>query len=423
MRNAQASAMRSKVAILGALAGLAGYLPQAAADRTEALTEGWFTVEAIVFQRTGVTQAESAEQLVRIEERSVPADIRSVDAVAEPNAYDLGPLARATLDFPTLSFHCAPDAPPQRPAAVTAWYQPALPHAAAQSALPGPQAPPATPAEPPPEVTAISAEPVPDDAPHRACRPAGPALESGVGGPVETGGPHDSGPGHGAGDACPPAPFDIPVAPGNSTALCGPQWGQQPPHTEPALEPHPLLDWLSAAHRFQRGLLDRSYQAGTSASILGRDASRIRRTEGLRLLWHGRWMQPVPQRGAPQALLVQAGRRTAGVPELEGTFSITLGRYLHFHARLWQAGPPAARTVRAGNPTPVTDGPQTPAESHPSPDRVPHMVLEESRVMRSGTLHYLDHPVLGVLVRADPVPAPRWLVDASAALEAAEAGD
>ena len=49
-----------------------------------------------------------------------------------------------------------------------------------------------------------------------------------------------------------------------------------------------------------------------------------------------------------------------------------------------------------------------------------YMVLEERRVMRKGTLHYLDHPHLGILVRADPVQPPNWLVDASAALEATE---
>jgi hypothetical protein len=34
------------------------------------------------------------------------------------------------------------------------------------------------------------------------------------------------------------------------------------------------------------------------------------------------------------------------------------------------------------------------------------MELREQRRMRSGELHYLDHPKFGVLARIDPVQAP-----------------
>jgi hypothetical protein len=40
--------------------------------------------------------------------------------------------------------------------------------------------------------------------------------------------------------------------------------------------------------------------------------------------------------------------------------------------------------------------------------------------MRSGELHYLDHPKLGILVRIDPVTIPQPLIELAQALEKRE---
>ncbi|MDE0065187.1 MAG: CsiV family protein, partial [Gammaproteobacteria bacterium] len=198
--------------------------------------------------------------------------------------------------------------------------------------------------------------------------------------------------------------------------------GRPPPAIEPTLEPHPLLDWLNAARRFETRLRADSYRTAARGTILRREANRIRNAPQLRLLWHGRWTQPVPPRSAPEPLLIQAGRRNDGVHELEGTVDITLGRYLHFHAHLWWVSHRKALNAEGAPPSSIPNG--TESGSHPHfPEGAEYMVLRESRVMRSGTLHYLDHPVLGVLVRADPVTAPGWLADASAAFESEQGGD
>jgi len=41
----------------------------------------------------------------------------------------------------------------------------------------------------------------------------------------------------------------------------------------------------------------------------------------------------------------------------------------------------------------------------------PYTRLEQSRRVRSGELHYIDHPELGVLVRVTPVAAPELLLE------------
>ena len=458
LRDAAHNNIRKLNTRLGALCGLTTAvgsflcLPQVAADPLEDLTAGWYSVEAIVFQRTDVSQSDTTEQLYDIVPRSVPPGIRSLEAIAETNGYNLNPLALVTLEFPTLSFDCAAagGAKPYRPPVVPAWYQPKFPDTGVQSGLPGTEVFPAVESASTRRAETLAAVPPPETLRPRTL--SGGRLDGSgatsdyclrlladIEGSVSEGSnarraqtPNfDSA----TGDPCPPAFLDIPMAPGSTLPLCRLPPGQPPPRIEPVLESHPLLDWLSAARRFETGLQDGSYRAGTGGAMLRREANRIRNAGDLRLLWHGRWTQPVPPRNSPEPLLVQTGRQTDGVPELEGTFDITLGRYLHFHARLWWVNPLDARNSPVGNPVgpvgnplgvaadiPVenmgsmSDDPNIGPDAPLAPENVLHMVLEESRAMRSGTLHYLDHPVLGVLVRADPVEPPDWLVDASAAL-------
>lgn len=195
-------------------------------------------------------------------------------------------------------------------------------------------------------------------------------------------------------EAPPPAlpPMNALIPPSAATV-------REPPDIHPVLAPHPLLDLLSAAARSERALRENSYRWLAEDSLqLQAEARRIRQAPGLQVLWHGRWMQPTPPRDAGEPLLLQVGAQSGGVHALEGTLQITLGRYLHFRAQLWQSAAPTAQ-----------------------PQTFPYIELNESRAMRSGELHYLDHPEMGVLVRIDPVAVPTELAEAmSAASELAQ---
>ena len=197
------------------------------------------------------------------------------------------------------------------------------------------------------------------------------------------------------------------------------------PTVEPILEPNPQLDFLAAMAEFESALeADSQRWQEADRFQLRREANRIE-SHGLgRILFHGRWLQAVPPREAPDPILVSGGNRLAAAPplqELVGSVGVTLGRYLHFKADLFFHSPglglaPTGAIMDAGGQSLLLGEPDVGAD----PLTGGYMQLSESRRMRSEELHYLDHPKLGLVVRIDPVTFPESLLMQLEALEALE---
>jgi hypothetical protein len=144
---------------------------------------------------------------------------------------------------------------------------------------------------------------------------------------------------------------------------------------------------------FELGLREQSlHWLPARSHTLAQEVARLERRGGYEVLFHQRWIEVLPPRRAPRPILIQAGATPGGAARLEGWLQVTSGRYLHFDAELWyQDDADDAGTDR-------------------------YMVLRESRRMRNGELHYLDHPKLGILVRTGPMEPPAELINALAAL-------
>ena len=126
----------------------------------------------------------------------------------------------------------------------------------------------------------------------------------------------------------------------------------------------------------------------TERLSFGSTATRLRRS-GYRIIDHGMWLQPVPDRDKAVRLLLQLGAPAdSGVYEVEGTVSVTRGRYLHFDVKLWMSDPRSLDGEKNG-----------------------FFQLQESRRMRSREIHYLDHPALGMLVMVVPAEVPELAKD------------
>lgn len=104
----------------------------------------------------------------------------------------------------------------------------------------------------------------------------------------------------------------------------------------------------------------------SSSLVLGDDAARLR-SQGYQILWHGGWFQNVSTGRNPEIRINTADGR------VDGTIRVDRSRYLHFKPNLLL----------------TRNGAQ--------------YQLKQSRRMRSQELHYLDHPLFGILVYAKPI--------------------
>lgn len=135
-------------------------------------------------------------------------------------------------------------------------------------------------------------------------------------------------------------------------------------------------------------------QLSASEMKLGGARSRLAAARGYKVLKHVGWRQPGLSRDRAIAVHLSEGpiRRAAmggsPQPRLDGTVRLILSRYLHLEVDLALRGEGSAEAADTG--TFVGAGPT-----------IYRMI--DSRRMRSGETHYLDHPKLGIIAVVTPL--------------------
>jgi hypothetical protein len=152
--------------------------------------------------------------------------------------------------------------------------------------------------------------------------------------------------------------------------------------------------------------LDRIGAAGPYARLPKSDLKldgaywSLRGAAGLKPLAHLAWRQPISSPGRTPPVYLASGTDT-GSPELEGILKVSVSRFLHVNLDLLlrrdtPAGPSITPALAAANDS----GPPEPLYPLGSPDDYVYR-MQAHRRMRSGELHYIDHPLMGVLLRID----------------------
>ncbi len=188
------------------------------------------------------------------------------------------------------------------------------------------------------------------------------------------------------------------------------------PANAPIVAPTPLELVIEQIKTYEESLYPDSYVWLPNQSLLD-DVKSINRQRTLRPVIHRRWRQPVPPRSAPQPIYISAPidqrnpATATGFARIEGFIDVTVSRYLHFGSTLWYHSDtlghaPEFLPLMPGS---LSRYSQIIAE--------PYMQLQESRRMRSGDLHYLDHPKFGVIVKIDALEAPAELLEAWQAVQ------
>ena len=166
------------------------------------------------------------------------------------------------------------------------------------------------------------------------------------------------------------------------------------------------------------------------AGLLSAQAAALAKAPGHRLLRHLRWQQPLTGRQTATPVLIQGGEQYDDHYQLEGTIKLAVERYLHLNTDLW-----LSEFVPAdgddSNPWPLLPKPPQPRQASDSATADPlrsnaaaqsfwffdnpfqqwasnefavarTVTMRQDRRMRSNEIHYLDHPLMGILVTVTP---------------------
>lgn len=125
---------------------------------------------------------------------------------------------------------------------------------------------------------------------------------------------------------------------------------------------------------------------------------------GFPILFHGAWRQSVDTATRATAVLVPGGRSVGNHRELEGYVTLSAESYLHINVNLWLSQfsvPGNTTTDPIILPTPDGIADINTTEAPTSVSKL--FVLQQQRKLRSGELHYFDHPRFSALVMVKPV--------------------
>lgn len=178
----------------------------------------------------------------------------------------------------------------------------------------------------------------------------------------------------------------------------------------------------------------------------------MQRNGPYRILFHQAWLQPVREGEDGPSIILDRSGDTEQWPRLQGSIRLSLARYLHLETNLWlntmgdylpgawrMPAPPLAppSLVLEGVPEPEEEPYFLAPEDEPGPgedagetldepeDAYPFrhaVLLSQKRRMRSEEVHYIDHPLLGAVVKVTPYEWDEGDLDMPPALPASNAG-
>jgi hypothetical protein len=207
-------------------------------------------------------------------------------------------------------------------------------------------------------------------------------------------------------------------------------------------EPWSWLNWWNNEEHSNEGLYNLQTQtADSESSILETPfiskgpgfedkLAKLSKAKGLQVVWSQKWQQPIPEKNDAKlnentvnidfktALnFKQTLKSSAPLLEVEVTGQLYLyrSRYLHLVSQLnvqhWQNLESTSKLDKTINIQPNHSNdisniiPSTRSTPLTAISEVPLRAAEvnQSRRMRSNELHYIDHPMLGILVRVTPL--------------------
>ncbi|NRB41053.1 MAG: hypothetical protein HRU20_21705 [Pseudomonadales bacterium] len=156
---------------------------------------------------------------------------------------------------------------------------------------------------------------------------------------------------------------------------------------------------------------------------------RLKSSRDFRVLYHQSWVQHIKDKASAENIVIQTGRPIDGVYPVAGSIKLYKGRYLHLQSNLWFVDFP--KDVHSLETAPYSAFAQ-PTEEHaiesaitapiegiwpipPTPLKATDKAnqlwtadiqrisqIQQHRRMRSNEIHYIDHPLYGIILEIRP---------------------
>jgi hypothetical protein len=143
---------------------------------------------------------------------------------------------------------------------------------------------------------------------------------------------------------------------------------------------------------------------------LGAYAYTLRKSENYSVLFHRMWKQQMQNEKDSPAIIIDGGNAIGNHKEMEGYIKLHIGRYLHLTTDLWLTN---TKTTELNiNDTQWPTIPSQPRDTSTNANayytynngsQFPVATFREHRRMRSNELHYIDHPLMGILLLITPI--------------------
>lgn len=137
--------------------------------------------------------------------------------------------------------------------------------------------------------------------------------------------------------------------------------------------------------------------------LLNSQAATLARSGSYTLLYHQAWRQMIY--GRKTNIAISGGKSFGHHQELEGNITLSVGQYLKIQTNLWltQFAPAGTTLTETWPELPLLPNAGV-NESEKNQDYLIKRIVKVSqdRSMRSNEIHYIDHPVLGIIVKIIP---------------------
>lgn len=141
-------------------------------------------------------------------------------------------------------------------------------------------------------------------------------------------------------------------------------------------------------------------------------ANSMQRSGRYRILFHEAWLQPMMAQSAALPVVLDRSGDGGQWPELQGTVKLYRSNEINLETNLWlntqgeylnsswRMPPPPRGPASRNSGEPLQSQLEEPDHIYPFRHAV---LLKQTRRMRSSQVYYLDHPMMGVLVKVTPL--------------------